>query len=346
MSRWWARLLGDRDRLGWWTLPVFALVGLAGAVLAGALTSVYYAQQVDALESETRDARQNAERAAQEVLDSRDEALSEIEEQVDRVRDSLSGEMPFEDVTANGVVLVRAFVGAGAAAAPAGEDDGTAAVVQEQTSPPAEQRSPAPSPSPTVAPPAPQPSPQIRERVGTGFAVAVEDGVAFFATTFSVVADEQAPGGVVQRLEVESTGGRVQAEVHSWDAGRDLALVRAAVGDLPIIPWRRSDAPLSPGARVVVAGLTPSLDGVQLEGTVAVADIGVLVTDLPAFGYLQGAPIVDGQGLVVGIFSTEYRPFGASAGERQGSIPVQLLCERMLRSCESLEADPTEEPSG
>lgn len=326
MTDWRERLLGDRDRLGWWTLPVFAMVGLAGAVLAGSLASVYYAQQVDALEQETRGARQNAERAAEEVLAARDDALTEIEVQVDQVRDALSGEPPFEDVTANGIVVVRAYVGSRADGAPAGDDQGTAPMVQEETEP-------APSPPP------------VAERYGTGFAVALEDGVAFFATTFGVVADPDAPGGVVQRVEVETPAGRFPASVHSWDAGRDLALVRAEAGEVTIVPWRPRASDLEPGSRIVLAGVTPSLDGVQLEGTVAVSDIGVLVTDLPAFGYLRGAPIVDARGHVVGVFSTDYAAFGSAGGDRQGSVPVQLLCERMLRSCETLEAEPTEEPS-
>lgn len=346
MSEWRTRLLGDADRLGWWTLPVFAIVGLGGAVLAGSLASVYYSQQVDALESETREARENAQRAAEEVLSARDEALTEIQEQVDLVRDSLSGDLPFEDVTANGIVLVRAYVGAAGAAAPAGDDEGTVMAAQQESPSPGASPSPPPSPepSPSVAPP-PEPAPRVTERVGTGFAVAVEDDVAFFATTHAVVADPNAPGGVVQRVEVQTPAGRVEGSVHSWDEGRDLALVRAPTGDVPINLWRSSDRALTPGSRVVLAGVTPTLDGLQLAGTVSLVDIAVLVTDLPAFGYLRGAPIVDSQGLVVGVFSTDYRPFGTSGGVRQGSVPVRLLCERMLRSCEALEAPPTEEPT-
>lgn len=340
MPHWRERILGDRDRLGWWTLPLFLLVGLAGAILAGSLTSVYYAQQVDALETETRDAREQAQRAAEEVLTARDEALGQIEEQVDRVRDSLSGELPFDEVSDQGVVLIRAFVGSPGAAAPAGSDDAVAAALQDDSPSPEE----SPSPSPRVAPPSPQP--QVSERFGTGFAVAVEDGVAFFATAHAVVADPSAPGGVVQQVEVQTPAGRFEGRVHSWDEGRDLALVSAPTGEVAITPWRRADEPLAPGARVVLAGVTPTLDGVQLESSVAYIDVAVVVTQLPAFGYLRGAPIVDGQGLVVAIFSSDYAPFGPAGGQRQGSVPVQLLCERMLRSCETLEAEPTEEPSG
>lgn len=340
MPRWSQRLLGDRDRLGWWTLPLFLLVGLAGAILAGSLTSVYYAQQVDALEAETREARESAQRAAEEVLAARDEALTEIEKQVDRVRDSLSGELPFESVTDQGIVLIRAFVASSAAAAPAGSDEAVAAAVQQDSPSPEE------SPSPTVAPPSPQPQPRVTERFGTGFAVAVEDGVAYFATTYTVVADRSAPGGIAQQVEVQTASGRFEGRVHSWDEGRDLALVSAPTGEVAITPWRRSAEPLAPGARVVLAGVTPSLDGVQLESTVAYVDIGVLVTSLPDIGYLRGAPIVDSQGLVVAVFSSDYTPFGAAGGERQGSVPVQLLCERMLRSCETLEAEPTEDAEG
>jgi hypothetical protein len=343
MSTWRDRLLGSRSSLGWWTLPVFVATALGGAVLAGTLATVYYAQQIEALEQETRDARLTAERAAEEVAEAREEALAEIEDQVAGVREALTRTFPFDDVTAAGVVSIRALVGSEPPPppAPAADDDADGALptVLGQTEDGAGQTE-QPQPPPPTEQPSPTPRP-VTDRFGSGFAVAVEDGVAFFATTFGVVADPEAPDGVVGRVEVRTATATVAGTVHSWDAGRDLAVVRAPLPDVTVTLWRPTSVPLSLGQRVVVAGVTPGLEPVQAAGQLALVSDRALVTDLPPFPYLRGAPIVDVNGLVVGVFSGDYQPFGSAAGERQASIPVQLLCTSLLRSCESLQADPS-----
>lgn len=328
------RLLGDRDHLGWWTLPMFLIVGLAGAVLAGSLAAVYFGQQVDQLEESTRDARERAAEAAAEVERAREEALAEIEEQVAGVRETLSREFPFEDVAAAGVVSIRAFVGAPPPEqpAPGGDGEGTSPRLQDDGA------SPGPEASPTTAP-----AREVTERVGSGFAVASDDGVVFFATTHALVADPDAPGGVVQRLEVTTARGTFAATVHSWDADRDLAVVRADAGESEIPLWRSADTPLARGERVVAAGLAPTGEGIQVAGQVALVDVRVLVTDLSGPDLLQGGPIVDASGHVVGVRSLRYAPFGRAAGDRQSDVPVRLLCESMLRNCEALQAPPAED---
>lgn len=342
------RLLGDRDRLGWLTLPLFLVVGLTGAVLAGALSAVYFGQQVDALEDETRDARQRAAEAAAEVEQAREDALAEIEEQVAGVREALTRDFPFDDVFASGVVVIRAYEGAPPpeALGPTGdirtaEASPILAIAQDGAESPSETATDSQTPPP-AEPPSPAPQRPIVERAGTGFAISVADGVTFFATTYAVVADAGAPGGVVQRVEVITPAGTFPGVVHSWDEGRDLAVVRAEVGEVAVPLWRSSQTPVALGERVVVAGTTPTLNGVQIAGSVGFVDVAVLVTDLPPLTFLAGAPIVDASGQVVGIYSLAYAPFGAQAGERQSSIPIRLLCERMLQNCDALEAPPAD----
>jgi hypothetical protein len=53
---------------------------------------------------------------------------------------------------------------------------------------------------------------------------------------------------------------------------------------------------------------------------------------------LRGGPVVDGNGQVVAVISHDYEPFGRGAGT--AFIPVDLLCERMLRNCDAREAPP------
>lgn len=322
---WRQRFLGARDRLGWWTLPVFVMVGLVGAVLAGTLATVYYGQQVDSLKDETREGREELRTAVEDVREAGNEALEAIESEVDAVRDALDRDLPFDEVAARGIVSVRAFIGRAAPPAPTQRGSPTEGGGTEETPP--------------------EDEPRYREqRLGTGFAVAQEGAVVFIATTFEVVADRDASGGISEAVEVTSPAGTFPAVVHSWDADRDLALLRAELGDVEILEWRPSGEKLAAGARVVVAGVTPDLQGVQLTGQLGFADVAALVTDLPPVGFLRGAPIVDDAGLVVGIYATAYAPFGS--GGDHASVPAPLLCERMLRNCAALEAeDPEATPS-
>lgn len=342
---WRDRLPAARERLSWWTLPMFLLVGLAGAVLAGSLAAVYYGQQVNALEEETASSRAELRGAVEDVERAREEALASIEEQVDAVREALTREFPFEDVTTDGVVALRAVTGTsggGQQEAPAGGGGPDGAVIaQQETGEP----TPRPTDQPRETEPEPSPEPARpgrpqEERFATGFAVAVDDGTTFIATVHSLIADPDAPGGVVGEVEVITPRGTARGEVHSWDAGRDLALIRVDIGEVGLLAWRPSATTLELGERIVAAGVTPTLNTVQVSGQVAYTDVTLLVTDLPPIDFLRGAPIVDQRGLVVGIYTTEYEPFGAAGGEGQGSAPAQLLCERMLRNCEALEADP------
>lgn len=326
------RIIGDRDRLGWWTLPVFVAVGLAGAVLAGALTVVWYGQQVQSLRDETRADREELEQAAEEVRRAVDEATGQIDEQVAAVRESLARELPIEDAPARGIVVVRALVREPAAtAAAASQEDGSGPTEPPTGGQPEATASPAPSPAPP---------PSVSPRVGTGFAVAVDGDTVFFATTHGLVRDPGAPGGVAERVEVVTPAGTFSGAVHNWDESRDVALVRADAGGSEIAEWRPRSEELARGERLVAVGVTPTLNTVHVSGAVAYADATVLVTDLAYVDFLRGAPVVDVDGRVVAVFAPDYEPFGPDAGERQAIVPVHVLCERLLNSCEQLEAEP------
>ncbi|MDX1621630.1 MAG: serine protease, partial [Nitriliruptorales bacterium] len=262
----------------------------------------------------------------EEVREAGQEALGAIGEEVDAVRESLNRELPFEDVAANGIVTIRARIGP-QAPPPAGGGDQNGAVLQEQTEG-QEQGGQQPA----------QPS-YAGERRGTGFAVAQEGEVVFIATSFSLIVDPDAAGGVSEAVEVGIRDtGFVPAAVHSWDANRDLALLRAELGEVTILDWRPADEELAVGARLVVAGVTPDLQGIQLAAELGFVDVDAIVTDLPAIGLLAGAPLVDDQGHVVAVYSTTYAPFGVPAGPGGSAVPARLLCERMLRNCDALEA--------
>ena len=349
----WRRFVGDVDRIGWWTLPAFLAVGLAGAVMAGSLAVVYYSQQVKRLTSETAASRAELASAAEDVGRARDDAIAALQSEVAAARDVLSREQPVEDVATLGVVVISALVGSPPPAAPA----------ESPAPPPAGTEAPAgaPNPSaptllaqeqptepePTVPPtePAPPPTQPVRPRTGVGFAVAVEGADVFFATSFDLVADPNARAGVVEAVEVTTlAGATVPGVVHSWDENRGLALVRATTGELPVPKWRPRTENLNPGDRITVAGLVPDRRPVQIDGTVALADLTSVVASLAAPEFLRGAPVVDRTGRIVAVYTPGYRPFGAAAGDGQALAPVGLLCESMIRGCEELELPADQVP--
>ena len=352
----WQRFVGDTDRIGWWTLPAFVAVGLAGAVMAGALAVVYYSQQVSDLESETRQARQDLQAGVDDVEAAREDALAAIEEQVDAVRDALDEDPPVDDPASLGLVLVEARVNTPAPPSatvapdppPAGDATPAGAVLAQPSEPaspsPSAPASPSPSPTPSPTPP------PIQPRLGVGFAVATEGDATFVATSFGLVADPGARAGVVEEVVVRVPGGpAASGVVHSWDEDRGLALLRVPLGEVPVANWRPRGEVVEVGDALTAFGLTPEGQPLTVRGTVAFADVEKVVTDLPAIDFLRGAPVLDRTGRVVAVYTPSYRPFGGAAGDGQAIAPVGLFCERMLTGCDQLEAEatePAEDPTG
>lgn len=305
-------LFGGPRRLGWWTLPVFVAVGLTGAVLAGSLAVVFYAQQVRNLERETAGARQELLGAVEEVSEVASEAIAAIRSEVAAVRDELGAVPPVRAPEEIGLVAVRATV---------------------PVAPPA----PAPSPSPTgeqtgeqTEEPPPPPPARTEVRVGSGFAVVSGDGT-FFATSFAVVADPAQPETAIREAEVLLAGRVFPAQVHSWDPALDLALLRVdGVGDVIVAEWRPVEEQSTIGDRLFAVGLSPGGSLVQFGGALASMDATSVVTDIALLDAMRGGPLVDPQGRVVAVLSADYSPHGGD-GAVSPAVPVRLLCQRLVR---------------
>lgn len=302
-------MLGGPRRLGWWTVPLFVAVGLLGAVLAGSLAAVYYAQQVEGLRSETEAARNDLNDAVEQVSEAADQALTDIESEVAAVRDELAVTPPFEDAAAAGIASVRAEV--------------VIRPAQEPSPPP-------PGPGASEQPPQRQPA-QTATRSGSAFAVVAGEGQTFFVTAFAVVADPQRPGFPVGQAEVSYAGNTVAAEVHSWDAARDLALLRVpGLAQVGIAEWRPDEERVTVGDRLFAVGLTPTGALSQFGTSVGGVDTDALLLDTALPDVVRGGPIVDGGGRIVAIASTAYQPYGAG-GAANPAVPIRVLCESLVR---------------
>lgn len=325
---WRERFFGDRDRLGWWLLPMFVAVGLAGAVLAGSLAVVFASQRVDRLTRETAGARADLTSAAEDVREAADEAIDTITAEVDAVRDQLAADLPYPDAAEAGVVhlVLETQVPDPAAVSPApaqqeqeldsdeDADDG------EADDEPEAEPEPEPPPPPTI---------DVRRRA-SGFVVASDGETAFVATTFSLLADPSRPDVPLDvGVRVLTAGGETAGRVHSWQAGRDLLLLRVLLRGVEPMPWRPADEPIAAGDRITAVGVTPGLGAVQVGGTVAAAGGTGVISDVPDLELLAGGPVVDGQGRVVAVGSSRYTPFGNDPV----AIPVRLLCDELLARC-------------
>lgn len=336
----WRRIAGDGSHLGFWTLPVFIATALGGAVIAGALAQVYYAQQVARLEDETAAARAAAEVAAEDIESARQDALDEIAAQLDGVRDALEVARPLEDPAAAGVVALTVEL-TPPAPSPAPSPAASPSPPQQPGGGQQPDGAPLPAPADDTASPQPTaptgPPPPVAgapTRQAAGFAVAVDGGTTFVATTYGAVADPGTPDGVAPAVTVATSSGSARGVVHAWDEARGVAVVRVALADVPVLPWRPTDVPVSQGDVVVLAAVTPGLVGVQLPGRVgAVTDLA-LVSDLPIDPVFDGAPLVDADGRVVALQSSTAAPFGAGSN---GGVLARQLCVELVSGCDLLE---------
>jgi S1-C subfamily serine protease len=356
----WRRVAGDANHLGFWTLPVFVMTAFGGAIIAGVIANVYYAQQVASLEEETRVARMVAEVAASDIDAAREDALSAIDEQVDAVRQQLEAARPLEDPATAGVVALVIELAPAADApsdpspspspsqspspnqdqAPARESQADGALVASTTDEPTAAPRPGatPAPAPLVGPPPPAPDAVLRNAVG--FVVAVSGGDVYIATSYGVIDDPSSPDGVAPAVTALTNGGTARGVVHAWDRSRHVAIVRIALDALPILPWRPSTVPVQPGDVTVLAAVTPGLVGLQLPGRVGAVTPEALITDLPMDPAFDGAPVLDARGRVVGMQSSTAAPFGSGGGS---VIPAAQLCVELVSGCELLmQADPSD----
>lgn len=179
--------------------------------------------------------------------------------------------------------------------------------------------------------------------LGAAFAVAELDGGTALLTSYSNVAASvttPSPDIVLTKGDIEMT-----ANLWAWDAEYDIALITVSE-IIPTLPLADPSSQLA-----TVGGRVFAVSGYGGQG--ATASPGVLL-DLSAQGLQHtvamgplfvGGPLLNSQGLVVGVASLNYNPLNIDTGEIRHAPDVQAVCERILSCADALGEEPVAAPT-
>ena len=165
--------------------------------------------------------------------------------------------------------------------------------------------------------------------VGTAFVVANEQDRSLLLTSLDPVRAATAEPG--PDIFLRSGDRELPADLWSWDEGRDMALLVVDDPGLPVLAWAGEDE----AAKALGSGVY-ALGGLGAEGAAAspglVLDqstVGIQHTAAIGTAY-RGGPIMTGDGVVLAIASTTYRPLGFDPGAIPFAVPVSAACELLL----------------
>jgi S1-C subfamily serine protease len=174
--------------------------------------------------------------------------------------------------------------------------------------------------------------------VGSAFVVFADSEQSYLLTSFEVIraaTAEPAPAVTVRNGDQE-----LEATVHTWDEGRDLALLVIPVGDQPALPFVSDPNSIQTGDRVfAVSGL--GSDGASVaQGVVADAAQDAVQHDTPIGAAYRGGPLLSGDGTVVGVASRRYAPLGFDPLAVFFAPPIRLACDSVISCPDGAAAPP------
>lgn len=165
-------------------------------------------------------------------------------------------------------------------------------------------------------------------RVASAFTVFSNEQETFLVTTHRVAALED--GRVLPTVNVFLPNQTVSLRVHNFDADRDMAVLVAQGGPLPVLEWRPADQPLNLGDAIYAIGVAGPGTPTVVEGAVAGSSDTAIVPNMQLNSFVEGGPLIDASGQVVAVASQTYAPFGDVPGTLRYAPPIRLICERLL----------------
>lgn len=165
-------------------------------------------------------------------------------------------------------------------------------------------------------------------RVASAFTVFSNQNETFLITTYALVDDGNQ--GAIKSVDVFLPQQTVTVPVHSFDRDRDLSVLIADGGPLPVLDWRPVEEEVRRGDAVYAVGVAGPETPTILEGRVAGISAQAIVPNLPMNEFMAGGPLVDGGGRIVAIASQHYAPFGAVDGSLVYAPPIRMVCEVLI----------------
>ena len=165
-------------------------------------------------------------------------------------------------------------------------------------------------------------------RVASAFTVFSNQAETFLISTYALVDDGNQ--GAIESVQVFLPEQTIDVPVHSFDRDRDLSVLIADGGPLPVLEWRPVEEPVRRGDALYAVGVAGPNTPTILEGRVAgVSDVAI-VPNLPLNDFMAGGPLVDGGSRIVAISSQHYKPFGDVEGSLVYAPPIRSVCEVLI----------------
>jgi S1-C subfamily serine protease len=165
--------------------------------------------------------------------------------------------------------------------------------------------------------------------VGSGFVVFSDAEQTFLLTSYTTVrAATQSPG---PPIKVRQGNDEIDARIQSVDPEKDLALLSINRGNVKRLPWADGNPIIGIGDRVfAVSGLGLG-GGAVSQGLVGDVSLVGIQHDAPIGPQLQGAPLVNSNGEVVGIASRAYAPLGFAPDAVWFAPFIKTACDKVLQ---------------
>jgi len=165
--------------------------------------------------------------------------------------------------------------------------------------------------------------------VGSAFVVFSDADQSFLLTSYATVrAATQSPG---PPIKVRQGSDEIDARIQSVDPDKDLALLAINRGNVKRLPWADGNPIIGIGERVFAVSGLGSDGGAVSQGLVgALSSVGIQ-HDAPIGPQLQGAPLVNSNGEVVGVASRAYAPLGFAPDAVWCSPLIKTACDKVLQ---------------